>query len=256
MSEISTLIFDGASHYVVSPFGKRPAVVTSSGVVDTLHYGVDYGTYRTQIPQYAIEHGYCFAASKAPDGAKYAWIVYPQYKLAMLHYHLHRCKLKSGDAVTKGTLVGYTGSTGRATGIHLHLGIRDLGKLTNFQILNMTWQNLQMCPYCDPETVEFRKRDTLAVPVLDTYWDGFLPDRGYFKVGDISNQVDMLSQFMHKVFSFCTPKSVLGHVYSKYLYRAIKEFQARSGLDVTGLTDVVTLNMLRQFGFSREIQNK
>ena len=44
----------------------------------------------------------------------------------MLHYHLDRFVVHSGQSVKKGSLLGYTGMTGKATGIHLHLGIKSL----------------------------------------------------------------------------------------------------------------------------------
>lgn len=44
----------------------------------------------------------------------------------MLHYHLDSIKVTNGQQVSKGTLIGYTGKTGKATGIHLHLGVKDL----------------------------------------------------------------------------------------------------------------------------------
>lgn len=44
----------------------------------------------------------------------------------MLHYHLDVINVKKGQSVNKNTVLGYTGQTGLATGIHLHLGIKPL----------------------------------------------------------------------------------------------------------------------------------
>lgn len=44
----------------------------------------------------------------------------------MLHYHLDTIKVKSGQYVDKNTVLGTTGMTGRATGVHLHLGLKRL----------------------------------------------------------------------------------------------------------------------------------
>ncbi|MEG1179883.1 MAG: peptidoglycan-binding protein, partial [Oscillospiraceae bacterium] len=84
------------------------------------------------------------------------WIIYPGIKKAFLHYHLDKYAITSKKAVQKGTLVGYTGKTGYATGIHLHLGIRDLSRLSASQIKNMTWASLRTCAYIDPEVYSAR----------------------------------------------------------------------------------------------------
>ena len=39
--------------------------------------------------------------------------------------------VSSGQAVTKGTIIGYVGSTGNSTGNHLHLEMKINGVLTN-----------------------------------------------------------------------------------------------------------------------------
>lgn len=156
MSTISNLIFNNEKHYVTSPFGNRAAIKTSAGTTGTNHEGTDYGTDGKKIAQYAIEDGYVFAAAKSnSDGANYVWVIYPRVKLAMLHYHLDSYAVKSGQKVSKLTLLGYTGSTGRSTGVHLHLGIRDCKKLSDKQINNMTWDLLRTCAYVNPETVAY-----------------------------------------------------------------------------------------------------
>lgn len=169
MSKISNLIFNNANHYVTSPFGTRSAISTSAGKTSTFHQGTDYGTNKKKLPQYAIEDGYVFAAAKASDGAKYVWVVYPRIKKAFLHYHLDSIAVKKGQAVKKGTLLGKTGKTGKATGIHLHLGIRDLAKLTSTQINKMTWNLLRSCAYIDPEKVSYTAPTSAAAKPAVTY---------------------------------------------------------------------------------------
>ena len=155
MSEISKKIFNGANHYITSPYGKRSTISTSAGNTASFHYGTDYGTNGKKIAQYAIEDGYVFAAQRAKDGALYVWVIYPRIKKAFLHYHLDSYKVKAGQNVKSGTLLGYTGKTGKATGVHLHLGIRDLTRLNDNQIKSMTWALLQSCAYIDPEKLYY-----------------------------------------------------------------------------------------------------
>ena len=161
MSKLTDLIFSNESHYITSGFGYRTIFGKRS-----FHCGVDYGTNNKKLPQYAIEDGYVFASAKSnSDGALYVWVIYPRIKKAFLHYHLDSYKVRSGQAVEKGTLLGYTGKTGKATGIHLHLGIRDLVNLTASQIANMTWALLRKCNYIDAEKLTYTPPTQNPYPV-------------------------------------------------------------------------------------------
>ena len=47
----------------------------------------------------------------------------------MVYYHLKgKSKLKAGQTINKGTVIGYMVSTGKTTGAHLHFGIKEKGK--------------------------------------------------------------------------------------------------------------------------------
>jgi hypothetical protein len=48
--------------------------------------------------------------------------------LVSMVFHLKSLAVKTGDAVKRGDTLGAVGSTGRATGPHLHLGVRWLGQ--------------------------------------------------------------------------------------------------------------------------------
>lgn len=119
MSKVSELIFAGEFHKVTSPYGMRNG---------KMHYGTDYGTDRKNIPQYAIEDGEVYSKGYEANAAGYyIWVKYPRINKRFLHCHLQKpVTLNKGDKVQRGTLLGYTGTTGNSTGIHLHLGVRDL----------------------------------------------------------------------------------------------------------------------------------
>ena len=51
--------------------------------------------------------------------------------LLSLYLHLSELKVKEGEQVERGTLVGLSGATGRATGPHLHLAVRWQGVYLN-----------------------------------------------------------------------------------------------------------------------------
>ena len=118
-------IFKRNDWYVTSLFGYRDSINTSNGSTNNFHDGCDYGTHREKWPQYAIEDGEIIDCGTATDGAKYIWINYPRINKKILHYHLDSICVKTNQKVQEGSLLGYTGQSGLATGIHLHLGMQD-----------------------------------------------------------------------------------------------------------------------------------
>lgn len=238
MSVVSNLIFHNKKHYVTSSFGKRSVIQTKNGKTNIYHSGTDYGTNGMKIPQYAIEDGEVMTAKKASDGALYVWVKYPRLGIKMLHYHLDSISVKAGQKVNANTVLGYTGKTGKATGIHLHLGIKRLSG----------------GDYIDPE--KWAKNEYTAPPKKTTATstpksESFLPARGYFKKGDVSANVGKVAAFMRKNFPAYTDEKALGNTYGDYLIAAIKEFQRRTRLKVDGYLGEKTLKKLEEYGFKK-----
>ena len=126
MSKISDIIFKGEKHYITSKFGSRTPIKTSAGMTSRIHRGTDYGTNNKNLMQYAIEDGVVYSCGIDSDGAKYVTIKYPRINKRFIHWHLDSILVTKGQKVKKYTKIGTTGKTGKATGIHLHLGIIDL----------------------------------------------------------------------------------------------------------------------------------
>ena len=128
MSELSNLIFHNKKHAITSPYGPRKVMNTTAGKTSSFHNGVDYGTYGVKLAQYPVGDGVVLSCGTdwAYGGAKYVWVSYPDIGVKMLHYHLDSIAVKKGQAVNSNTVIGYTGKTGKATGIHLHLGLKKL----------------------------------------------------------------------------------------------------------------------------------
>ena len=236
MSKITNRIFGGGAHYITSAFGSRSMISTAAGNTSTYHQGTDYGTNNKKLPQYAIEDGYIMDAARAADGANYVWVIYPGAKLAMLHYHLDTIAVKTGQKVKTCELLGYTGMTGKATGIHLHLGIKPLTGVKNINAV--TYAVLNGIAYVDPEKVNY---GTASV--------SFFTAKGYYSKGDTAPQVGKIAEFMRRVFPAYTDKKALGNTLGPYLTASIKEFQRRTELEVDGNIGPFTLAELKKHGF-------
>lgn len=233
MSKISNLIFNGKNHYVTSSYGPRKVISTSAGNTSSFHYGTDYGTDNKKIAQYAIENGTIMSCGKASDGANYIWVKYPRINKKMLHYHLNDISVTSGQSVKKGTLLGHTGMTGKATGIHLHLGIADV-----------TTGN-----YVDPEVyaktyAEADEKTTVSAN------NSYFPKKGYWGLGDVNAKIGKIAKFMRRVFPAYTPETALGNIYGPNLEKAIKTFQKNTKLTADGKFGPKTLAKLKEFGFT------
>lgn len=227
MSKISNLIFKNASHKVTSNYGWRKVISTSAGNTSSFHNGTDYGTYGKKLAQYAIENGTILSCGTDKLGGKYVWVKYPRLNVKMLHYHLSSVNCKVGQSVSRGTLLGYTGMTGKATGIHLHLSIYDLPK---------------GC-YVNPEGFNYTEPNTSSSST------NFLGERGYFKLGDKHPNVGKIASFMRKTFPSYTSTKALGNLYGPNLIASIKEFQRRTNLTPDGCVGKLTLAKLVQYGF-------
>lgn len=80
---------------------------------------------------------------------------------------------------------------------------------------------------------------------------GFLPSKGFWGRYDRDERVNQLSIFMRNTFPSYTNKSALGPVYGDNLWKAIKEFQRRTGLEQDGNTGPITYNELKKYGFNK-----
>jgi murein DD-endopeptidase MepM/ murein hydrolase activator NlpD len=83
-----------------------PILAAGNGVVQVMRYGAGYGKYL------AIKHN-------------------NQYSTLYAHMSRFKPGIKRGMAVKQGQVIGYVGSTGSATGAHLHYEIRKYGKPIN-----------------------------------------------------------------------------------------------------------------------------
>ena len=109
-----------------SPYGIRS--ITVNDRYYWWHNGLDL---RSQLntPVYAAAEGKVMAARY--DASYGYYVALDHDKFGTLYAHLSSLHAAEGSSVNAGEIIGYVGSTGDATGVHLHFEIR-LGSYENF----------------------------------------------------------------------------------------------------------------------------
>jgi murein DD-endopeptidase MepM/ murein hydrolase activator NlpD len=108
------------------PFGTRRIF---NGVTKSVHQGLDYRVGPdTQVS--SVNRGTVILARPLYFEGNCVVIDHGQGLLS-LYMHLSELKVKEGQQVERGTPIGLSGATGRATGPHLHLAVRWQGVYLN-----------------------------------------------------------------------------------------------------------------------------
>jgi murein DD-endopeptidase MepM/ murein hydrolase activator NlpD len=107
-------------------FGQRADPFTGE---TGFHQGLDIATEKGQ-PVVATADGTVATAGYTGDYGNLV-VVRHEFGLATRYGHLSRFAVRPGQAVKRGDVVGYVGSTGRSTGAHLHYEILANGQLLN-----------------------------------------------------------------------------------------------------------------------------
>lgn len=103
--------------HVTSPFGVRTDPFTKKR---KRHNGLDLRADRCET--YAMMHGIVVKAGQDRVSGKYVTVRHGDFSVS--YCHLSEWRVKKGDCVRPGDVVGISGSTGRSTGQHLHLTVR------------------------------------------------------------------------------------------------------------------------------------
>ena len=113
-------------YYVSSPYGFR---IHPKSKLRQMHHGIDMaGTWQEEVR--APADGYVSFSGRNGSFGKSVKIVH-KHGVTTLYGHLHKLKVKKGDFVTEGDIIGKMGSTGRAVGAHLHYEIKVNKKSVN-----------------------------------------------------------------------------------------------------------------------------
>lgn len=113
-----TISLPGQQIKVTSGFGWRIHPVTGK---PDLHQGVDLAARND--PVYSIMAGTVYKIGSHPILGRYIRIDHGVVQ--SIYEHLSAILVQAGQSVNAGQPIGITGSTGRATGEHLHFSIRS-----------------------------------------------------------------------------------------------------------------------------------
>jgi murein DD-endopeptidase MepM/ murein hydrolase activator NlpD len=115
-----------AHGWLTGTFGGRSDPFTGE---PGFHQGLDISTEKGQ-PVFATADGVIESASYTGDYGNLIVITHG-FGLVTRYGHLSVLAVKPGRAVKRGDVIGYVGSTGRSTGVHLHYEILANGQLIN-----------------------------------------------------------------------------------------------------------------------------
>jgi murein DD-endopeptidase MepM/ murein hydrolase activator NlpD len=102
---------------------------TFNGVRQGVHQGLDYRA-PTGTPVAAMNSGQVILARELFFEGNCVVIDHGQ-GLLTLYLHLSQFKIKEGESVKRGQVIGLSGATGRVTGPHLHAAVRWRGVYLN-----------------------------------------------------------------------------------------------------------------------------
>ena len=109
------------TNLITSRFGERIHPVTDER---TFHNGVDIGV-PTGTPIYSATKGKVLIATYSETAGNFIHIQNEESGWIVIYMHLDSLGVSVGDKVEPGDFIGRSGNTGRSTGPHLHLEIRD-----------------------------------------------------------------------------------------------------------------------------------
>ncbi len=128
-TDTSAIYYDGTFIVPVNStrrtafFGDRRTYKYNNGKKETsLHYGIDFG-----VPE-GTEVSACGSGkvvlAEWRNSTGWSIVIEHMPGLYSLYYHLSKMEVSEGDYVTKGQEIALSGSTGLATGPHLHWEVR------------------------------------------------------------------------------------------------------------------------------------
>jgi len=134
---------------VTSNYGLRKDPFTG---VSTFHYGTDFG-YNKYLgePVFAAHDGKIEIEGYDSLLGNYVILRYSEGKNTIINRYLHlknRAIVKKGDTVKQGEIIGYMGTTGRSTAVHLHFEYWVCPSLYTYKPLDGAKYSKDPLKYC------------------------------------------------------------------------------------------------------------
>lgn len=112
---------------VTSSYGPRAPIQTSAGTTYPFHFGMDFGS-GCNAPIWAARDGIVSGVYTDPFGA---WVIDIQHENGLMtrykHMYAHGVLVMDGQSIAAGQQIGLIGSSGMATGCHLHFELHQNG---------------------------------------------------------------------------------------------------------------------------------
>lgn len=126
---------------MASGFGYRTDPFTKAR---KMHEGMDF-TAKTGTPIYATGDGIVAKADNSLSGYGNHIEINHGFGYLTLYAHLSKYKVRQGQRVKRGDIIGYVGSTGRSQAPHLHYEVHKDGKVVN--PINFYYGNISAAEY-------------------------------------------------------------------------------------------------------------
>ncbi len=126
---------------IASGFGYRTDPFTK---VRKFHAGMDFSA-KTGTPIFATGDGVVDRADNTASGYGNHIVIRHGFGYETLYGHLSRYKVRAGQKVQRGDVIGYVGSTGRSEAPHCHYEVHKNGEAVN--PLNFYYGNISAAEY-------------------------------------------------------------------------------------------------------------
>ncbi|HEX8562513.1 MAG TPA: M23 family metallopeptidase [Flavobacterium sp.] len=126
---------------VASGFGYRSDPFTKAR---KFHAGMDFSA-KSGTPIFATGDGVVERADNSASGYGNHIVLRHGYGYETLYGHLSKYKVRAGQRVKRGDVIGYVGSTGRSEAPHLHYEVHKNGEVVN--PLNFYYGNISAAEY-------------------------------------------------------------------------------------------------------------
>lgn len=126
---------------MASGFGYRSDPFTK---IRKFHAGMDFSA-KTGTPIFATGDGIVERADNTASGYGNHIVIRHGFGYETLYGHLSKYKVRSGQRVKRGDVIGYVGSTGRSEAPHLHYEVHKNGEVVN--PLNFYYGNISAAEF-------------------------------------------------------------------------------------------------------------